>query len=296
MTMKKITSYITHYSVLLLMLLPAVSVAQDEPAAPVKKEFVRNTFEYGIVINNPTIEAPRKKSLDFVIQHRFGKIKDEKDLFGLYASANIRMGLGYGITDRLSIGVGATKRNMTYDFEAKYAILRQTKGSGCPVSVTYLGSISKSSTANDNFLNSDGEYKPAYKYTYFHELMIARKITSKLSLQVAGTYSHFNIIDSIYQQHDFIGASMVGRYKFSPQSSIIVDFDYLVNAPDVDDAIKAKPNLSIGYEVSTGSHQFQIFFSTADAILEHDNVVFNTNDFTKREFLIGFNISRNWGF
>ena len=77
--MKKITSYITHYSVLLLMLLPAVTVAQDEQAAPVKKEFVRNTFEYGIVINNPTVEAPRKKSLDFVIQHRFGKIKDEKD-------------------------------------------------------------------------------------------------------------------------------------------------------------------------------------------------------------------------
>jgi hypothetical protein len=296
----KITSrFFGKYAACILVLSPLFTFAQDEATTettvPVK-EYVKSTFEHGVVINNHTVEAPRKKSLDFIIQHRFGVMKDEKDLFGLFAPANIRMGLGYGITDKLSVAMGVTKRNMTYDFEAKYVILKQTREKGMPFSLAYLGNVSKSSSSNDNFINSEGEYKPAFKYTFFHELMIARKFNSKLSLQLGGTYSHFNIIDSVYQQHDFIGVSAVGRYKFSPQSSILIDMDYLVNAPDLSDEMQPKPNLSIGYEVSTGSHQFQIFVTTADAILEHDNLVFNTNDFTKKDLLIGFNITRNWGF
>lgn len=297
--MKSIYSFFNKFATVLLVVLPGLTMAQDNSTAGEEvpaKEFVRATFENGVVINNQTVETPGKKSLDFIIQHRFGVIEDEKDLFGIYAPANIRLGLTYGIMSKLALGVGVTKNKMTYDFDAKYNVLKQTKGKGMPVSVTALVNVSKSSTANDNFLNSEGEFKPAYKYSYFSELMIARKISGKLSLQIGGTYSHFNIIDSIYQQHDFYGVSFVGRYKFSPQSSVIIDADYLLNAPDMDEELQPKPNLSIGYEVSTGSHQFQIFICTADGILEHDNLVFNRNDFTKKEFLIGFNITRAWGF
>ncbi|MBL7923889.1 MAG: hypothetical protein JNL88_06800 [Bacteroidia bacterium] len=298
--MKILSSFLNKFAAFSLFLLPEYVMAQEnsEPseAAVPEKEYVRATFENGVVINNQTVETPGQKSLDFIIQHRFGRVKDEKDLFGLFAPANIRFGLGYGITDRLVVAVGVTKVRMTYDFEAKYVLLKQTKGKGMPVSLAYFANVSKSSTANDNFLNSDGEYKPAYKYTYFHELMLAKKVNSKLSLQLAGTHSHYNIIDSAFQQHDFFGVSFVGRYKFSPQSSIVIDADYLLNTPDMDKELKPKPNLSLGYEVSTGSHQFQVFVCTADGILEHDNLVFNRNDFTKREVVIGFNITRVWGF
>jgi hypothetical protein len=285
-------------AILVFVVAPAFLFAQDnadQPAKPVK-EFVKATFENGVAINNQTVESPMKKSLDFMIQHRFGVIKDDKDLFGLFAPSNIRLGLTYGITKNLSVGVGATKNKYLFDLQGKYIIFRQTKKSGTPVSVAYYVDVVRSAQEEDNFKNQDGEYNSNNKLSYFHELMIARKFSSKVSFQIAGTYSYFNIIDSLYQQHDFYGVSLLGKYKFSPQSSLLIDFDMLLNAPDIDEAVKPQPNLGIGYEVSTGSHQFQIFICLADGIINQENRVFNKNKLSDQDFLLGFNITREWGF
>ncbi len=286
------------YPMLVLLLVSSsFTFAQENSASqtPPPKEYVKATFENGVVINNQTVENPGKKALDFMIQHRFGVIKDDKDLFGIFAPSNIRLGLTYGITDRLAVGIGATKNKLLYDFQGKYIILKQTKQKGIPVTVSYYGDVARSAQDKENFLNLEGNYKSTNKLSYFHELMVARKINSKVSLQLAGTYSHFNIIDSLYGQHDFYGISFVGKYKFSPQSSVVVDFDYLLNVSDIDDVTRPKPNLSIGYEVSTGSHQFQVFVCTADAIINQENRVFNHNDFPQN-ILLGFNITREWSF
>ena len=183
-----------------------------------------------------------------------------------------------------------------YDFNAKYTIIKQAKSGGSPVTVSYFGNFAKATTADENWLDAEGEHKNIYKFSYFNELMVARKFSNKLSFQLAGTYSHYNIIDSVYGQHDFYGVSFVGKYKFSPQSSIHVDFDYLLNVSDINEDVRPKPNLGIGYEVSTGSHQFQVFVCTGGDIISQDYRVYNTNDFTKGDFLIGFNITRQWGF
>ena len=282
-----------------IILLPAFVNAQETTAttepAP-EKEYIRAVFENGAVINNQTTQNVGKKSLDFMLQHRFGIIENDDDLFGLFAPANIRMGLNYGFTDRLSVGLGATKNKMQYDFQGKYNILRQTKGKGMPVTVAYYGDMAKSSKPSDDFKNTEGEYKNAYRFSYFHEIMISRKMNSKLSLQLAGTFSYFNLIDSAYGQHAFYGMAFAGRYKFSPQSSVVVDFGYPLNVSGIEEDYKPLPNLGIGYEVSTGSHQFQIFVCNADGIINQDINVYNRNDFFKGDIMLGFNITRQWGF
>ncbi len=282
-----------------LLVMPALLFAQEnvESAKPAQvKNYVRSTFENPVLINNQTVENYSYKSLDFIIQHRFGIIKNADDLFGLYAPSNIRLGIAYGITKRLSLGIGVTKHKMLYDFQGKYVILRQTETKGTPVSLTYYGDIARSSQDKDNFLNQDNEFKQTNKLSYFHEIMVARKINRRLSVQLAGTYSHMNIIDSVYDQHDFFGVSFVGRYKFSPQSSIIIDCDYLLNVSGIESDYRPKPNFSIGYEVSTGSHQFQVFVSTGQEIVNQEYRVFNQNDFFKGDVALGFNITRNWSF
>jgi hypothetical protein len=93
--------------------------------------------------------------------------------------------------------------------------------------------------------------------------------------------------------HDNYGASLVARYKVTPQGSVMLDFDYPVTKATTN---PAKPNLGIGYEIATSGHQFQIFITTADAISNQMYRVYNQNDFTKTQFLIGFNITRQWGF
>jgi hypothetical protein len=139
--MKSKSRLLQQCSMLIALLLSTTLFAQENQettSAPPAKEYVRATFENGVVINNQTVENSGNKSLDFIIQHRFGLIKDSKDLFGLYAPSNIRLGLNYGITDRLGLGVGATKNKYLFDFQEKYVLLKQTKEKGTPVSVTYF--------------------------------------------------------------------------------------------------------------------------------------------------------------
>lgn len=276
----------------------ATTPAEETPSiTPVK-----NTFENSVMINNQTTQVNSKNELGFMIQHRFGVMKDGSDLYGVYAPANIRLGLNYGVTKKLSIGLGVTKSRMQYDLELKYKILNQSKGGGSPVNVTFYSNVARSEAASSSIKNQEGKLNENNRLTFFNELMVSRKIDNHLSVQASLYYAHVNIVDSATLTHDRLGFSFIGRYKFSPQSSVLLgynqnlisfdkDWKSLTNAKD-----PLKPDLSIGYEVSTGSHQFQIFVATADGILNQDIRFFNQNDFFNKQILIGFNITRQWGF
>lgn len=257
-----------------------------EEAKPTEKLI----FASPLLINNQTVRNLNKKTLDFTIHHRFGIIDDEKDVFGLFAPANIRLGLNYGLTKWLTVGLGLTKFKHIYDAEWKVSLLRQTKDKGMPVSVTYFGNLGRSNLPNNNFYNQRKLYEGVDRLTYLNELMIARKFNDHLSLQLAAKYAHFNYITA-GMKYDVIGVSFAGRYKFTKQSSALLEFDYPVTKHDVN---PQKPNLSIGYEVSTGGHQFQVFVGTADNILDAQILGYNQNDISKRQVLLGFNITRLW--
>lgn len=277
----------------------ATPPASEPPPAP---SAVKSTFENAVMINNQTTETFNKNELGFMIQHRFGVIKDGSDLWGIYAPANIRLGLNYGITKKFSVGLGVTKARMQTDLEWKYKILGQMKGGGSPVSVTYYGNVARSEAASSAIKNQDGDLKESNRLTFYHEVMVSRKFDSHLSAQASIYYAHVNIVDSATLTHDRIGFSIAARYKFSPQSSVM--FAYNGNLASLDNNFKSltnskdplKPDMSIGYEVSTGSHQFQIFIAAADGILNQDVRFYNQNDFFNKQILIGFNITRQWGF
>lgn len=295
---------------LLIIVVPLMLNAQDaeQTVTTAKSKPVKNTFENPVSLNNQTIISPSAKSLDFIIQHRFGVIKNADDLFGLYAPSNIRLGLTYGIIDRVSVGVGVTKLKMLYDFQWKGVILKQMKSGGSPVSVTYYGDVARSAGKNEKFTNQDNKYKGTDRLSFFHEVMVARKFGDRISVQGGATYSHINLVDTGVM-HNYYGVSFLGRYRFSPQSSIIAEFDAplkyqsevtttypTTNSVDVLTKYYPRTNLGIGLEVSTSAHQFQIFVCTADAIVNQQFRAFNRNDWTKREVILGFNITRQWGF
>lgn len=291
--------------VLLLLTVSPAIFAQDEaaPAASApEKEYVKKTFENGLFINTQTIENPSQKAIDMQIEHRFGKIFDASDLYGIFSSANIRIGFDYGITKNLSVGIGAT-RGMTYDIEWKYAILRQTTTSGMPVSVSYFGDVGIRNGDNKNFLNQKNEYVAANRASFFHEILIARKFNSKFSWQLAGSYSYFNLLPDSTMNHGIMGISTIAQYRVTSMMTVQVEFDYPLNpdmVPDATDPLKKvayqKPNLAFGFEYSTGSHQFQVFVCTSNGLAGQEVLGNNSNDFTKNPMLIGFNITRQFEF
>jgi len=279
---------------LFLYAIPMCLFAQDKP------EPVSSAFEHGLLINNQTVTNPLKNSLDVVIQHRFGAIDQPHDMYGIYAPSNIRLYIGYGITKDLSVGIGSTKSNELYDFSWKYTLLKQMT-SGMPVTISYFGNVANS--AKKDLLNQDNQGAYADRLSYFNEIMIARRFNSHLSLQVGGYCAYYNMIDSasFNGKHLFYGVSAIGRYKFSPQSSILVEYDLPLNVSDIPLISRPKQNIGIGFEVSTGNHQFQIFFCNANGILAQESRVFTQYPadnlwFKGPAWILGFNITRNWGF
>jgi len=309
-------------NILILVLLSFISVgsfAQTEATeAPVKeKDYpVNATFESGYLIDAQTIVIPEKKTLEMVIQHKFGSIeKGSTNLWGIYGSSNIRVGLNYVPFKNFQIGAGITKKSMTTDLNAKWTVLTQTRRSTIPVSVTLYGNVGIDGRNYDDIgtiriASPVGDvvgFEFPDRLSYFSELIIARKFTEWLSIQAGASFSHYNMVD--YQSagrsydHDKIGLHASGRIKVSPQGSIIFNYDHPLEIKDISEMHEwndtyphPKPSLAFGYEVSTGTHAFQIYMSSTNSLLQQENMLWNQNEITKNSFAIGFVITRLWAY
>ena len=278
--------------------------AQDSTtaaAAPVKKKsYTKNTFEANFLIDEQTVMVPVKGSFEFYINHRFGTVNNGiKDLYGIFAGANMRLGFSYVPVKDLQVGFGVNNYNMEVDGNLKYAILKQTKDNSMPISVTYFGvmvmNTSQANSSNMIVATSD-------RFSFFNQILVARKINEKLSVQAGIALTHFNNVAAYYDanhevqplmEHDNLTFCAGGRYKLTPGMAIIVNYDQpltqnLTNNPH--------PNFSFGLEMSTSGHDFQIFAGNYGYTLPTDNTVYNQNDISKGQFVIGFNISRLWNF
>jgi hypothetical protein len=273
--------------------------AQDSTAVAATKKAkpVKNTFGSVMLMDNQTVMVPIKGTLEFDIQHRFGTVDNgSKDIWGLFAPSNIRLGLTYSPVNKLFVGAGLTKERMQVDLNAKYALLQQTTDNKVPVSVSYFGNIVIDARDKSNFRYG------VHRLSYFNQLIIARKITEKFSAQVAPSFSWFNNVeayvdkDGLIQkkmENGHIAISVLGRYKITASSAIIVGYDQPLTQHTTNNP---HPNICFGFETTTSSHAFQVFAGNYYGIVPQSNNVFNQNDYRDGQFVIGFNITRLWNF
>jgi hypothetical protein len=280
---------------LLLLLLSAFMVslsAQEEAKPQEKSKPVRFTFGTGILIDNQTVATPYKGGIELQIHHRFSLIENYHNLFGIYGAANTRLGLNYGITDRLMIGAGTTKDYKLQDIQWKYLILQQTEDNSMPVSVSYYGNIVIDLQKKEAFGPVE-RYRDIHRMSYFTQFIVARKFNEMFSFQVAPSVLYFNAVPqysngSNYKNLNF-GLSAGAKATVFGSHSVILEYDQLLTKQDLDE--QPKPNLSLGWEIGTATHTFQIFAANYSQIINQRNLLFSTNNFTKGEYLIGFNIT-----
>ena len=281
----------------IFLVLPFIGFAQEDETKKeeVKEKLERSAFESTTLIDNATNVVFGKNTLEIQMAHRFGLInnpKAENDLAGFWAPANIRIGVAYGIHDRVTLGFGTTKDGRLQDFNYKVALLRQTRSNKMPVSVTYYGNFTVDARKPEGRF-----YHIQDRYSNFNQLIIAKRFSPKLSLQIAPSVSHYNIVQNT-MRNDMVAIAFGGRYKISPQTSIIVDYSqpltefYSHNPP---------PGVSFGVEFGTSAHTFQLFATNYSGIVPQQNYMFNKNTGISEgkqggEFLIGFNITRNYNF
>ena len=280
------------FLILLTLSLSITSLfAQVDSLKQVSKP-VRFTFGTTTLIDNNTTETPYKGGLELEIKHRFSQIQNYHNLFGIYGSANTRIGLNYGITDRIMIGAGTTKDNKLQDIQWKYLILRQTEDNKMPVSLSYYGNMVIDLRPEAVF-GPAASFRQIHRLSYFTQLILARKINNMFSVEVAPSVSYFNSVQensdssAAYKNLNF-GISAGARANVFGSHSVILEYDKLFTKQNL--PVQPKPNLSLGWEISTATHTFQIFVANYNQILNQRNLVFSTNDWRKSEWLVGFNI------
>jgi hypothetical protein len=281
------------FLILLTLSLSITSLfAQVDTLKQVSSKPVRFTFGTTTLIDNTTVETPFKGGLELEISHRFSLIENYHNLFGIYGSANTRIGLNYGITDRLMIGAGTTKDYQLQDIRWKYLILRQTEDNKMPVSLSYYGNVVIDLRKEEAF-GPAASFRQIHRLSYFTQLIVARKINNMFSVQIAPSLTYFNSvpqnIDSLGGYKNLnIGLSAGARANLFGSHSLIIEYDQLLTKQDI--AVQPKPNLSLGWEIGTATHSFQVFVANYNQIINQRNLVFNTNDWRESEWLIGFNI------
>jgi len=243
------------------------SFAQDTEETPDYP--VRNPFETGTLIDNQTPLTPYKGMIEFQIYHRFGTVKNGiSDLYGIYAPSNIRLGLNYGVTDKIMVGIGTTKDYKLQDIQWKYNFLQQTRSGKVPVFLTYYGNMVIDARADENFGPTDN-YLFIHRISYFSQLILARKFNDIFTFQIAPECVYYNAVDPGMKNFN-AGLSLGGRARVLPSTSIIVEYDQPFTSTDVNNP---KPNLGFGVEIGTGTHAFQIFMANYSQIINQRNLV-----------------------
>lgn len=280
--------------IIILILTASVSYSQDSLLTLLQDSSSRSmpvkaTFKAIHIVNTQTIESPARHDLNFIIMHRFGKLNDGAyNFFGL-DNASIRLGLDYGLTDKLTIGIGRSSVEKTFDGYLKYKLLSQTSGTRpFPVSISLLGTIS-----NYTLKFTDKPYLNAkYRTAYTLQALVARKISSAVSLQLTPTWLHYNMVPTTADNNDLFATTVSGRVKFTKRMSITAEYNYLF--PDQVNSIDTRNSLSLGVDIETGGHVFQLIFSNSQGMIESQYLARTTGSWGKGDVYFGFNVSRNF--
>lgn len=263
----------------LLDLLP-----EDEPTV----DYATAGFKTTRIINGHSFEMNSEGVLDFKISHRFGRLNGGAyELFGLDA-ASIRIGLDYGVTPWLNIGVGRSSVGKMYDGFMKVKFLRQQTGKrNIPISMLWVSDMAISSLRNTN---SDLDpYVNSHRLFYTHQLIVGRKFTEGFSLQFMPSLVHRNLVLTRAESNDVLLMGVGGRLKLSKRVALNVEYYYTL--PNQLDA-RYTNSLSVGFDIETGGHVFQLHFTNSTGMVENAFMTETTGDWLNGDIHFGFNVSR----
>jgi hypothetical protein len=274
-----------------LLAAPAVGQEADLLSlieAPPAVERVRNAFKGTRVINGHSMEMLAGGVLDFRILHRFGRLNEGSyELFGL-DQASIRLGLDYGVTDWLTVGVGRSTHRKEIDGLIKARILSQTEGGRTfPFSLVAVEGMTVNTL---RFADPERTNYFSSRLNYYHQLIIGRKFSQGFSLQLSPTLVHRNLVDSFSTRHDVVAAGLGARLKLTKRIALMVDYFAVVDNW-IHDTDYEHP-LSVGFDIETGGHVFQLHFTNAVGMNERAFITETTGSWDKGDIHFGFNISR----
>jgi hypothetical protein len=264
-----------------------MAMLDQETAKKPVTDYTTATFKTTRLINAHSIENVAGGVMDVKISHRFGTLNSGfYELFGL-DNASIRIGVDYGITNWLMVGLGRASYEKQYDGFMKVKILRQSRGSrNMPISLSgfagmYYNTLKWSDPNRVNYETS--------RINYTFQLLMARKFSEGFSLQLSPTLVHKNLVPGAEDPNDLLSVGIGARQKLTKRMSINVEYYYQVPGYKLEGSVNP---LSIGLDIETGGHVFQFIFTNSTGIAENQYITGTTGKWANGDIHFGFNISR----
>ncbi|MFN2395157.1 MAG: DUF5777 family beta-barrel protein [Bacteroidales bacterium] len=250
-------------------------------------EYAFATFKTTRIVNGQSIENPPHGELKFIISHHFGRLNEGAyNLWGL-DQASIRLGLEYGVTERFAISVGRSSFEKTFDGFAKYKILRQSTGAKeMPISLSvfsgiYLNSLNWRFPERTNYFSS--------RLSFAHQVLVARKFSNTFSFQLTPTLVHKNLVEKTEDPNDIFALGYGGRVRLTNRITFNAEYYQVLTQKT---AQQFKNMLSLGFDLETGGHVFQLHFTNAQPMFERAFITETRGDWLNGDIYFGFNIVR----
>ena len=257
----------------------------SEIDSKVENDYKSAAFKGLKIVNFESTKMVSGKELYFVVSHRFGSIETGiKDFFGL-DQAVTRLNFIYGISDGINIGVSRSSFRQMYESSLKVRLLREKKG-GFPFTVVSSSNI-LINTSLDNAILPKLEFVNRLGYTT--QLLISKKFNKNFSLQLMPTFFHDNYVDINEQENSQYVIGFGGRHKLTKRLSLNMDYGLHLNRADTSPFTNP---LSIGVDIETGGHVFQLHFTNAQPMNTNGFLGQGTGDWSEGNIFFGFNLSR----
>ena len=253
--------------------------SDDEPI------YVSSLFKGTKVVNGQSVKLQAEGVLQFAIQHRFGTLNSGFYNFYGLDNSQVRIGFEYGIKDWLGLGIARSSALKTVDANLKLRLKRQTNGSQAfPFTMVLNSAIFIKQYRWSEMRNNNFSFTNQFSYT--HQILIARKINRNLTIQLSPTVVHYNLVEIENEPNDKYAIGIGGRQKLTRRVSLNAEYFYQLND-------KLNNNvLSLGFDIETGGHVFQLHLSNSPAMIEPEFITKTNGSWLNGDIYFGFNISR----
>ncbi len=275
---------------LLIFIIPHIVLSQDDLLDELESniqedDYVTATFKGLKIVNFESTKLVNKKNLFFIVAHRFGSVENGiDDFFGLDRAVT-QLKFIYGITDGLNVGIARSSFQKTYGGHIKYRIIKQKKN-GFPFTIVGYNLLTINTGLEEEQLPN---LEFSDRLSYVSQVLISRKFSKRLSLELAPSYLHESFVRFDDQDNSQFIVGMGGRYKLTKRFSLNLDYGVHLNRSN---SSAFKNPLSIGFDIETGGHVFQIHFTNAQPMFENGFLGQASGDWGDGNFFFGFNLSR----
>jgi hypothetical protein len=273
--------------------MPIMALPQDDLLASIDKTdstaLVDAAFKGLKIVNFESTKLVNENEFYFIVSHRFGSIKNGLDDFFGLDFANTRLHFIYGFTDGFNMSIARSSFNKTYDISGKYRFAQQNES--FPVTLVGYSQIAFNTLLDEPVLQREVTLGDRVSFT--QQLLISRKLNENISIQIMPTYFYEGYVDYAPQDNSQFALGFGGRVKLSNRFSLNLDYGWHLNRADGSPFVNP---LSIGVDIETGGHVFQLHFTNAQPTFESGFLGNGVGDWGDGNIYFGFNLSRVFNF